>query len=177
MNKKQQIINQQFAGLIQKFQGMVYSIVYGITLDAVESWDLTQEVFVKAFLNESFSDDGFSQKAWLIRVARNDALKSRRSLMTRIRYLARFCGLENASEAKELENRFINDETVAKLKTLLEKLDDEDRQLLTLRFSVELSYQEIAEEMQLKIGTVMSRLSRLKDRLGIDLEEDEKNAG
>jgi len=172
MIKKQQIINQQFSSLIQQFQGLVYSIVYGITLDAVESWDLTQEVFVKAFNNASFTTDGFSQKAWLIRVARNEALKNRRSLMTRLRYLTRFCGLENSSEAKELENRFIKDETVAKLKTLLEKLDDEDRQILTLRFSGELSYQEIAEEMQLKIGTVMSRLSRLKDRLGVALEEE-----
>ncbi|MBU1108968.1 MAG: sigma-70 family RNA polymerase sigma factor [Candidatus Riflebacteria bacterium] len=176
MNKNQQIINQQFAGLIQQFQGLVYSIVYGITLDSVESWDLTQEVFVKAFSNANFTDAGFSQKAWLIRVARNEALKNRRSLMTRLRYLARFCGLENTSEAKELENSFIKDETVAKLKTLLEKLDDEDRQILTLRFSGELSYQEIAEEMQLKIGTVMSRLSRLKDRLGLALEEEPENA-
>ncbi|HAE37907.1 MAG TPA: hypothetical protein DCG57_04610, partial [Candidatus Riflebacteria bacterium] len=80
---------------------------------------------------------------------------------------------EGASDARELENRLIRAEDVARLRELLAKLDDEERQIITLRFSAELSYQQIADEMGLKIGTVMSRLSRLKERLGLEFAEEE----
>ena len=156
----------------RRYQGLVYSVIYGISLDAVESWDLTQEVFVKAFACESFWNESFNQKAWLVTVARNEALRYRRSLKSRLRYLVRFCGLEGASDARELENRLIRAEDVARLRELLAKLDDEERQIITLRFSAEMSYQQIADEMQVKIGTVMSRLARLKERLGLELEEE-----
>jgi len=162
-----------FAEMQRRYQGLVYSVLYGITLDAVESWDLTQEVFVKAYACENFWNEAFNQKAWLVTVARNEALKYRRSLKSRLRYLARFCGLEGASDARELENRLIRAEDVARLRELLAKLDDEERQIITLRFSAELSYQQIADEMGLKIGTVMSRLSRLKERLGLEFVEEE----
>lgn len=172
MNKNNQTIDAQFAALIRQFQGLVYSIVYGITLNAEDSWDIVQEVFIKAFNNSEFLSESFRQKAWLVKVARNEALKNRRSLKTKLRYLARFCGFETCSEAAELENRFIKDETVVQLKDILSKLDDEDRQIITLRFSADMSYKEIADEMQIKTGTVMSRLSRLKDRLGLVLQEE-----
>ncbi len=172
MSKNNQTINASLTELIKKYQGLVYSVVYGITLDSEESWDLTQEVMAKACRCEGFTTPEFNQKAWLVKVARNDALKNRRSLGSRLRYLARFCGFESATDARALEDRLIRNENVAKLKELLLKLDEEDRQILTLRFSAEMSYQEIAAEMQLKTGTVMSRLARLKDRLGLDLQEE-----
>ncbi len=174
MTKTPHNLPQMFAGMQRQYQGLVYSVIYGITLDAAESWDLTQEVFVKAYECVDFWTDGFYQKAWLVTVARNEALKYRRSLKSRLRYLVRFCGLEDASDARELESRLIRAEDVARLRELLTKLDDEERQIITLRFSAEMSYQQIASEMDLKIGTVMSRLSRLKERLGLEFEEEDK---
>ncbi|PKL49052.1 MAG: hypothetical protein CVV42_07760 [Candidatus Riflebacteria bacterium HGW-Riflebacteria-2] len=173
MTTKMHNMPQMFADMQRRYQGLVYSVIYAITLDAAESWDLTQEVFVKAYECADFWVDGFRQKAWLVTVARNEALKYRRSIKSRLRYLARFCGLEGASDARELETRLIRAEDVARLRELLAKLDDEERQIITLRFSAEMSYQQIADEMDLKIGTVMSRLSRLKDRLGLEFGEEE----
>lgn len=173
MNKNDPALTRKLTTLIRRYQGLVYSVIYGITLDAAETWDLTQGVFLKACNHAGFTDEAFNQKAWLLKVARNDALKYRRSLKSRLRYLARFCGFEDSSEARELENRLIRHDDVIRLRKLLEKLDDADRQILTLRFSAEMTYQEIADEMQLKIGTVMSRLSRLKESLGLVLMEEE----
>ena len=166
-------VTREMTDLIRKYQGLVYSVVYGITLDGSESHDLTQEVFLKAFQTTDFTSPEFNQKAWLVKVARNEALKRIRSFRSRLNYLIRFCGFEENTEADEIETRIIRDENVAKLRELLEKLDEQDRQILTLRFNVEMSYQEIADEMGIRIGTVMSRLSRLKERLGIDLTRDE----
>lgn len=173
MTKKPYNLPQMFAEMQRRYQGLVYSVIYGISLDAVESWDLTQEVFVKAYECSDFWNEGFQQKAWLVTVARNEALKYRRSLKSRLRYLARFCGFEGASDARELENRLIRSEDAERLRDLLSQLDDDERQIITLRFSAEMSYQQIADEMQLKIGTVMSRLSRVKERLGLEFEENE----
>ncbi len=173
MTKKPYNLPQMFAEMQRRYQGLVYSVIYGISLDAVESWDMTQEVFVKAYECPDFWSEGFQQKAWLITVARNEALKYRRSLKSRLRYLARFCGFEGTSDARELENRLVRAENVERLRNLLSQLDDDERQIITLRFSAEMSYQQIADEMQLKIGTVMSRLSRIKERLGLEFEENE----
>jgi RNA polymerase sigma-70 factor (ECF subfamily) len=172
MTKKTYNLPQMFAEMQRRYQGLIYSVIYGITLDGVESWDLTQEVFVKAYECHDFWNEGFKQKAWLVTVARNEALKYRRGLKSRLRYLARFCGFEAASDASELENRLIRADDVERLHSLLRQLDDDERQIITLRFSAEMSYQQIADEMQLKIGTVMSRLSRIKERLGLEFEED-----
>ena len=173
MTKKPYNLPQMFAEMQRRYQGLVYSVIYGISLDAVESWDMTQEVFVKAYECPDFWSEEFQQKAWLITVARNEALKYRRSLKSRLRYLARFCGFEGTSDARELENRLVRAENVERLRNLLSQLDDDERQIITLRFSAEMSYQQIADEMQLKIGTVMSRLSRIKERLGLEFEENE----
>jgi RNA polymerase sigma-70 factor (ECF subfamily) len=172
MSKKPHNLTQRFAEMQQRFQGLVYSVIYGICVDPCETWDLTQEVFVKAYTCEAFWDESFNQKAWLVTVARNEALKYRRSLASRLRYLARFCGFEADTDAAELEKRMIRAEEAARLRELLLKLNEEERQIITLRFSAEMTYQQIADEMQIKIGTVMSRLSRLKERLGIELAED-----
>lgn len=173
MTKTTHNLPKMFAEMQQRYQGLVYSVIYGITFDAVESWDLTQEVFVKACECPDFWSPGFHQKAWLVTVARNESLNYRRSLRSRLRYLARFCGFEGASDARELENRLIRAEDVAHLRDLLARLDDEERQIITLRFGAEMSYQQIANEMGLKLGTVMSRLSRLKERLGLEFEEED----
>lgn len=164
-------IKHEFSGVVAEYQGLIYSVVYAICNNTGDAWDLTQDVFVKAWQTENFLHKDFKRKAWLVKVARNEALKRKRSLKTRLNYLLRYCGFEEATESSELEEKLMKNEQVAMLKTLLEKLDDEERQIIALRFSAEMSYKEIAETMEIKLGTVMSRLARLKNKLGRDFEE------
>jgi RNA polymerase sigma-70 factor (ECF subfamily) len=164
--------NNLFENLVSNYQGLIYSIIYGITLDGQESWDLTQDVFIKAFENELLFSDGYKVKAWLATVARNTALKNQRSLKRKLSYLLRYCGIGIDHSAQQLEEQLINEEEIARLNNTLEDLSIDERELVTLRFSAELSYKEIAEIMQIKIGTVMSRLSRLKEKLGSAFAEE-----
>ncbi|MFZ5953231.1 MAG: RNA polymerase sigma factor [Candidatus Rifleibacteriota bacterium] len=163
----------RFEQAVTLYQGLVYSVIYGITTNHHDAWDLTQEVFIKAWQCENFCTEDFKQKAWLVTVARNEALKKKRSLKTRLLYLLKFCGLEPQTESSELEQAMLKSEQIKRLQELLNDLDEDERQILTLRFAAELSYQQIADEMGIKIGTVMSRLARLKDRLGAGFLEDE----
>lgn len=66
----------------------------------------------------------------------------------------------------------LHDERVSRLRSLLANLDEDERQIIALRFSADLSYKEIAETMEIKIGTVMSRLARIKEKLGAGFEEE-----
>lgn len=173
MEKPTRQLNQKFATVLNQYQGLVYSIIYAVCADAGDAWDLTQEVFVKAWQCEEFFNADFKQRAWLCKVARNEALKRRRSLVGRCRYLLRYCGFEEATAPSELEERLLHDERVSRLRSLLATLDEDERQIIALRFSADLSYKEIAETMEIKIGTVMSRLARLKEKLGAGFEEEE----
>lgn len=173
MKKENHQLNQKFAGAVAEFQGLVYSITFSICNNGDDAWDLTQEVFVKAWQCENFFNDDFNRKAWLAKVARNEALKRRRSLRSKWNYLLRFCGFEESTDASELENKLMKSQQIGQLKTLLQQLDDDERQIIVLRFAADMSYKEIAESMDIKIGTVMSRLARLKEKLGSSFEEDE----
>jgi RNA polymerase sigma-70 factor (ECF subfamily) len=170
MNNK--IKNQNFEEQLKKFQGLVYSIIYGITLNANESWDITQDVFIKAYNEPDFLDKDFKHKAWLATVARNDALKYKRSIKRKLNYLIRFCGLNSDDHTEQIEEQIMKEQNSILLKNLLMELSEDEREILALRFSAELSYKEIAEILNVKIGTVMSRLSRLKTKLGNDFLEE-----
>lgn len=173
MQNENHQIKQKFAQRVNEYQGLVYSVAYAICNNAGDAWDLTQEVFLKAWQNENFLNEDFHQKAWLVKVARNEALKRKRSFRSKMNYLLRYCGFEEASDGLELEEKLVRSEQVVKLKSLLATLDDDERQIITLRFAADMSYKEIAETMEIKLGTVMSRLSRLKEKLGAGFEEEE----
>lgn len=173
-NKSDQNLSNLEA-VLEKYQGLVYSIIYGITLDSNDTWDLTQEVFLKAHICTNFFEKEFKQKSWLVTVARNEALKYKRSFKRKFNYMLRYCGIQDCIDSSALEEKFIRDESVSELNKCLTELDDEARQIVTLRYSADLSYKEIAELMDLKIGTVMSRLSRTKEKLGILMENNNEN--
>ncbi len=164
--------NNKFEELLNNFQGLVYSIVYGITLNPSDSWDITQEVFIKAFGEKRIYEESFNSKAWLATVARNDALKYKRSLKRKLNYFLRFCGLDSIDHATEIEEQFLREQNCKLLKKLMIKLSEDEREIIALRFSADLSYKEIAEILEIKIGTVMSRLSRIKNKLGSQFMED-----
>lgn len=166
-------LQDRFRNEVKAYQGLVYTVAFGILLDVQETLDVVQETFVKAFEEPGFLDDGFNRKAWLARVARNLALNSRRSLIRRLKSLMRYAGLSWAAETVNVEEEIIRAETRQELAGVLDALDEDEREIIALRYAAELSYEEIAVELGIKIGTVMSRLSRAKRKIGMALEEGE----
>ena len=66
--------------LYETFWDRLEHFCFNLCRDEARAEDLTQEVFVKAYECSDFWSEGFQQKAWLVTVARNEALKYRRSL-------------------------------------------------------------------------------------------------
>ena len=152
--------------LVRKYRDRIYYHALYICKDSEEASDVAQDVFVRAYHEPRLFDEGFRTRAWLFRVCTNRCYNIVRDRHRRGGILDR---LGKSDEALRESHKAIDDvlsrelsEGVARAMT---DLSPEHRTILLLRYFEDLSYQEIADVLQIKLGTVMSRLSRAKVRL------------
>ncbi len=161
-----------FEELLLRYQGQIYNLCLRMTANPEDAADITQEAFLKAWKNlEKFQfESTFS--TWLYRIASNCCLDFLRSQK---RHPTVSLTIENEDEEEQVldvpdsapspEEQTILQEEKEHLKLAMSLLDEEQRQILTLRVVNDLSYAEISEILDMKEGTVKSRLSRARDNL------------
>lgn len=163
--KAQQGDMNAFDDLVRKYRNEVYALCFYFTRNREDAWDLSQEVFIKAWRALSRFRGDSSFKTWLMRIAANhskDHLKKRRLQVTAyddaLQHTETGSGLDpgRLAEAKE-----IGDAIDGAVKQLPPKL----QLTFILREYQGLSYQEMAEVMECNVGTVMSRLFNARRRL------------
>lgn len=157
--------------VVRKYRERIYYHAYNVLKDHHEAFDVTQEVFIKAMREKRFFLPDFNMKAWLFRVTSNYCFNLVRDRKRRGGILERMHKTEK-TDADQLDLVF-NSEQQEHIFEALEELTSDHRQILMLRYYDDLSYAEIAEVLQIKLGTVMSRLSRAKGRLLAVLEEQQ----
>ena len=164
--------------LIQKYQKLVFRIAYGITFDQEESLDITQEVFLKVYQNIHRFEQKSKLSTWLHRITVNEGLNWKRRWKRRLRW--RHHSFEEAfqqdshepeSDEEGPEDRYLKKEFSRKIQDVLLKLPEDARTVFVLKEMEGLSYEEIAETLNIKRGTVSSRLFYARKRLK-DLLED-----
>ena len=135
----------------------------GIVKDGAEAGDVVQEVFIKAMREPRLFDAEFKTQAWLYRVTRNLCFNIVRDRRRRGGILA---GMKPDNElgADPLEQVF-DGERSEEMIGAVARLTEDHRTILMLRYYEDMSYAEIAVRLEIKMGTVMSRLSRARDRL------------
>jgi len=163
-----------FRSLYQAYQDRVFATAYRIAGDREVAADLTQEVFVKVFEELPGFRFGSRFSTWLYRVAANHAI-NKASETARHARLNERVARERPSTAPAtppVHDRFADERIQRALDGLSVKL----RVVTVLRYLEGLSYEEIAEALELSVGTVKSRLflahATLKEAL-IDLVKDE----
>ncbi len=169
--------------LILKYQGRIYNVVLKICANADDAAELTQEAFVRVIENI----DKFAQRSsfytWAFRIAVNLTLTHcKRSVKLGYRSLD---AIEdgNGENATAALKEFLTAKNspdpalVVQNKELYElviksmmKLDDDQRAVLVLRDIEDMSYADIAEVLEIELGTVKSRLSRARANLREFLE-------
>ncbi len=174
---------EAYAWLIGEFQRPVYGLVYRMVSDPADAADTTQEVFLKVFRGMKHFHGESSLKTWIYRIALHEAAN-------RKRWWFRHKAQETSIEPAESDGFNGNDEAMQNALTdphdspfdnvahreVQQRVDEELRRLpepyrttLILRDLEEMSYEEIAEVLQISLGTVKSRLTRgrqaLKQRL------------
>jgi len=150
---------EAFGQLVARYQVPVYRVVRGVLGSPSESEDVAQEVFLKAYANlaKFRGESGFF--TWLYRIAVNEALRARKR-----RAFANADALPEV-EAPPPAPPEEDAPTLATLEKLLRKLSDEFRSIVVLRDIEGLSYSDIAETLEIPIGTVESRLFRARQEL------------
>ena len=125
--------------------------------------DVTQEVFIKAMCEDRFFDEGFKMKAWLFRVTSNLCFNQVRDRKRRTGLLERHP--KPRSVAADQVDLVFADERQQAILEAIEQLSTDHAEILRLRYYSDLSYAEIADTLDIKLGTVMSRLSRARGKL------------
>ena len=138
------------------YQGL-YRYAYRLSGSAADAEDLTQEAFGKALARLSQLREPERAKAWLFRILRNGYLRR-----VRDRKRHRVIPLDAVGDLPERPAAELPDIDPARLQVALNDLDEAFRTPIILYYFEEFSYRDIAEQMELPIGTVMSRLARAK---------------
>ncbi len=165
---------EAYETLIARFQQPVYNLVYRLMDDPGDASDVVQEVFLKIFRNVHNFRGQSSLKTWIYRIAFNEAHNHRRWFS---RHKRQEIGFETEDERETNYNEILPDpsrsafdivcdhETQALIEDALGRVNPAFRAAVVLRDIEDLSYEEIAEILQVSLGTVKSRILRGRDCL------------
>jgi RNA polymerase sigma-70 factor (ECF subfamily) len=147
--------------LVEAHYTALYRYAYRLAGAAAEAEDLTQEAFSKAFAKLGQLRDPSRAKPWLFSILRNAYLHRRRE-----RKRAHEVSLNDVGDVPEPDNgRPLSDVEPEQLQAVLNDLAEDFRTPLILFYFEDFSYRDIAEQMDVPLGTVMSRLARAKGYL------------
>lgn len=156
--------------VVRKYGERLFVHALYILKDAPEARDVVQEVFIKAMREGRFYEDDFKIQAWLYRVTRNLCFNLVRDRRRRDAILS--TGPRMTESLQDPLEAVFDVERQDEILAAVDTLSADHAEILRLRYYEDLSYQEIADRLGIKLGTVMSRLSRARDRLLEALGED-----
>jgi RNA polymerase sigma-70 factor, ECF subfamily len=154
--------------LVTYYHAGVFNLVYGILSDSADAADVTQEVFLRAFRGIRGFRQGSSLKTWLYRISVRQALNHRRWCWRHHRQQVSIDAEEEGkslaldlrdSEATPYE-RLASQETQQAVRAALSQVPGLFRSAVILRDLEGLSYEEVAEVLEVSVGTVKSRILR-----------------
>jgi RNA polymerase sigma-70 factor (ECF subfamily) len=165
-----------FDDLVRVFERPVYALCFRLLGDAEEARDAAQETFLKVYrgLGGFRAESGL--KTWIYRIAINQAMNQQRWWRRRHRDETISLDLTRSENDVSLgstlpgpglspEAQAIANQRERRIMSALGEIKQEYRVALVLREIEELSYEEIAETLQISIGTVKSRIARGREEL------------
>lgn len=157
---------QAWGELVDATADDIYRLAVSFARNRTEAEDLTQEVFLKLWQNLHRYIPGSSFRAWAYRVARNlfvDAYRRARDVRQATWVDPEF--LEMLPGSDDPHTSAVRSQRLQIARTALARLPEELAQLLLLRDFADWSYEELAAELELPLGTVKSRLNRARREL------------
>lgn len=157
------MLARKFEDTVMPHLDAAFNYARWLTKSEVDAEDLVQEACVRAMRFLSSLRDG-NARPWLFAIVRN-TWYSRVSRRGSANEAVAVSQDERPDEALDPEQQLVQQDTVARVRRALEALPAEFREVILLRDIEGLSYKEIAEVLRVPIGTVMSRISRGRERL------------
>jgi RNA polymerase sigma-70 factor (ECF subfamily) len=152
--------------IVLAYQGIAFRTAYLITGNAADAEDAAQDGFVKAYYALGRFRRGSPLKPWLLQIVANEARNRRRSAGRREGLALRVATREPSGDAAPSpEATLLDAERRSGLVAQLEKLPEEQRVVIALRYFLDLSEEETANVLGIRPGTVKSRTARGLERL------------
>lgn len=172
-----------YAELMKRYRKSVFHLVLKMVRNADEAEDLTIEAFSKAFKGLHKFNPEFTFSTWLFRIATNnciDYIRKKRILTTSIdNPMKDSDGDEMTIDIKDSalnpEDQNIRAQKIELMQLIVTKLPSKYQVLIKMRYFQELSYEEIADNLDFPLGTVKAQLHRAKELL-FDMVKDRKDA-
>ena len=157
--------------LVRAHQQPVFRYAYLLCGDADEAEDIAQEAFIRAYHALGRFDETRPMRPWLLRITANLAHNRRRSAARYLTALRRLAWSEPTPGVK-IEEKTAQNIQKRSLWNAVQGLPDSDRQIIYMRYFLELSVEETAAAVLIAPGTVKSRLHRALNRLRAHIQKD-----
>ena len=158
---------EAFGGLVRRYQDRLVSSLAYVMGSADDAHDIAQDAFLQAFVKLSTFQGNSLFFTWLYRIAFNLSVSRRRREKTAlsIDYFRTAVGEEPAAADVRPDQRCQREEEAAQVHAALALLSEEHRAVLVLRDFNDRSYDEIAQILEIPVGTVRSRIHRARSEM------------
>ncbi len=164
---------QAYASLMKRYKKAVYFMILKMIRDADDAEDLTMEAFAKAFKNLDRFKKDYTFSTWLFRIATNNTIdfirKKKLKTMSLNNTLTDDGGnsvnIDVEDDDNNPQDEYIRTQRIEMVRIFVDKLPAKYRKLVQLRYFDELSYEEIAQELEKPLGTVKAQLHRSRELL------------
>jgi RNA polymerase sigma-70 factor (ECF subfamily) len=163
-----------FGKLMERYRESIFFMVLKMVHNRDDAEDLTLEAFGKAFNSIGNYSADFAFSTWLFKIATNnciDFIRKKRLQTTSLEQTTRqkddgeVVTITVKDHNPDPEENMMKEQRAAKIRAAIEQLSPKYRSLIELRYLDELSYEEIAEKLDIPLGTVKAQLFRAKDML------------
>lgn len=169
-----------FARLLSKYKDAIYYMLLKMVNNKSDAEDLTIEAFGKAFKNLHQYSPHYAFSTWLFKIASNnciDFLRKRKGVLISIENTQENSESDPPIKLKSIdpdpEQKLIRIQKAILLRRIVHRLKPRYRTLVELRYFHEYSYEEIAKELNLPLGTVKAQLFRAREMLFKMIESTE----
>jgi len=160
-----------YAQLMSFYRNQLYFTMYRMVKNAEDAEDLTMDAFGKAFNQLHQYVPKFAFSTWLFKIASNNCIDFMRKKHKNLIQEEHASLLHAHSDTLNPEQHAVEKQKISYLHLVVENLKPTYRQLIQKRYFEELSYEEIAQELDLPLGTVKARLFRARDFLATILHK------
>ncbi|NOY36506.1 MAG: RNA polymerase sigma factor [Chlorobi bacterium] len=170
-----------YSELMKRYRDAIYYMLLKMVNSPVDAEDLTIEAFGKAFKNLDQYTPNFAFSTWLFKIATNNCIDHiRKQKATLISLDQDDNNREQVShtiqfDGPDPEENMIKDQKAVLMREVVDQLKPRYKRLIELRYFREYSYEEIASELDLPLGTVKAQLFRAKELLYNILKKSHKN--
>ncbi len=164
--------------LLDNYRGAIFNLLFKMVRNREETEDLVQEAFMKAFKALPSFNEEYAFSTWLYKIAINNCIDHMRKKRLKTYSINKPVKSKDGEMERELpdssmrpDRHLLADERATLIETAIDELPENYKVAIIMRHSQEKSYEEIAETLDIPLGTVKARIFRAREMLKKSLKD------